>query len=153
MKNKISNISKLEVNNDFVPCQPNDEDELFPNGIFVFNISKIIDYIKHNKDKVELSEVNVRSICTFSSLNESYIDSLDISKPVILSEISPGNYNLIDGHHRLEKARRTDRPTIMAYKLTVDQHINFLTSETAYLSYVEYWNNKVEDYVQLLEIS
>jgi len=108
----------------------------------------MIDYIKHNKDKVELSEVNVRSICTYSSLNESYIDSVDISKPVILSEISPGNYNLIDGHHRLEKARRTDRPTIMAYKLTVYQHINFLTSETAYLSYIEYWNDKVENYVQ-----
>lgn len=129
MKSKISNISKLEVNNDFVPCQPDDddEDELFPNGIFVFNISKIIDYIKHNKDKVELSEVNVRSIRTYSSLNESYIDSVNISKPVILSEISPENYNLIDGHHRLEKARRTDRPTIMAYKLTVYQHINILT--------------------------
>jgi len=48
----------------------------------------------------------------------------------------------------LEKARRTDRPTIMAYKLTVYQHINFLTSEAAYLSYIEYWNDKVENYVQ-----
>jgi len=127
-----------------------DNDEMFPNGIFVFNISKMIDFIKHNQ--VELSEVSVRNIPSFSTINGSYADSVDITKPIILSEISPGNYSLIDGHHRLEKARRTGVTTLMAYKLTSSQQINFLTSKKAYLSYIEYWNDKVDSYVKL-EIS
>ena len=42
----------------------------------------------------------------FSSINESHMDSVVISQPVILAEISPGRFNLIDGNHRMEKARR-----------------------------------------------
>lgn len=32
--------------------------------------------------------------------------SVDVTKPVIMAEIAPGHYNLIDGRHRVEKARR-----------------------------------------------
>ncbi len=34
----------------------------------------------------------------FSPINESHVDSVEISKPVILAEIFPGQYNLIDGN-------------------------------------------------------
>jgi ParB-like chromosome segregation protein Spo0J len=34
------------------------------------------------------------------------MDSVEILRPVVLAEISPGQYNLIDGRHRMEKARR-----------------------------------------------
>jgi hypothetical protein len=62
--------------------------------------------------------------------------------PVILAEISPGHYNLIDGNHRMEKARRIGVGSILAYKLDVNQHLKFLTEKKAYLSYIEYWNGK-----------
>jgi hypothetical protein len=68
-----------------------------------------------------------------------------ISQPVVLAEVSPGHYNLIDGQHRVEKARRAGVGRIKAYKLTVLQHIAFLTSKKAYLCYVEYWNSKAEE--------
>ena len=94
----------LKRDNDFSPCPVADGDELFPNGIFVFNITKIIEYIKENSDRITLEEVAVSDFFKgFSSIDESYVNSAEISKPVILAEISPGRYNLIDGNHRMEK--------------------------------------------------
>ena len=72
------------------------------------------------------------------------MDSVEISEPVILAEISPGRYNLIDGNHRMEKARRIGMESIMAYRLNAEQHMRFLTSRKSYESYIEYWNGKLE---------
>ena len=134
----------LKVDKDFTPCPVVDDDEIFPNGIFKFNITKMLECIEKNHDDVTLEEVAVSDVTSFSHINESHIDSVDISRPVILAEISPGRYNLIDGNHRIEKARRLGVMYIMAYRLNVEQHIRFLTSKTAYLTYIEYWNSKLK---------
>ena len=136
----------LKRDNDFTPCPVATGDELFPNGIFVFNITKIIEYIKENPDNIPLEEVGVSDFFKgFSSINESYVDSVEISKAVILVEISPGRYNLIDGNHRMEKARRMGINNIRAYKLNVEQHLRFLTSKKAYVAFIEYWNSKIKE--------
>ena len=136
----------LRLENDFTPCPVSTGDELFPNGIFVFNITKILEYIQKNPDSITLGEVAVSDFFKgFSSVNEAYMDSVEISQPVIVAEISPGLYNLIDGNHRMEKARRMGIKSLPAYKLNVDQHILFLTSTKAYVTYVEYWNSKVKN--------
>ncbi|MFK7848490.1 MAG: ParB/Srx family N-terminal domain-containing protein [Rhodothermales bacterium] len=80
----------------------------------------------------------------FTTINESHVDSVDISQPVILAEISPGHYNLIDGNHRMEKARRLKMKRISAYRLKAEQHVGFLTSKKAYLVYIDYWNGKLK---------
>jgi hypothetical protein len=135
----------LKIDHDFTPCPVAAGDELYPNGIFVFNISKIIEYIQRSPDSIALEEVAVNDFSQgFSSINESHVDSVEISKPVVLAEISPGRYNLIDGHHRIEKARRMGIRSIQAYKLNAEQHMRFLTSEKAYVAYVEYWNSKLK---------
>jgi len=106
----------------------------------------MVEYIQKNPDCIALSDVAVSDFYKgFSSVNESHMDSVQISNPVILAEISPGRYNLIDGNHRLEKARRMGIRTMRAYKLKVDQHISFLTSKKAYVAYIEYWNNKLKE--------
>lgn len=135
----------LKIDNDFTPCPVAAGDELFPNGIFVFNITKIIEYIQRNPDSVALEEVAVSDFSQgFSSINESHVESVEISKPLILAEISPGRYNLIDGHHRMEKARKIGINSVRAYKLNVQQHMRFLISEKAYVAYVGYWNSKLK---------
>lgn len=135
----------LKIDDGFIPCPVGAEDELFPNGIFEFNITKIIEYIQNNTESVALEEVAVSDFSqAFSSINESHVDSVEVSKPVILAEICPGRYNLIDGHHRMEKARRIGNKSIRAYKLKVHQHIRFLISEKGYVAYVEYWNSKLK---------
>jgi len=135
----------LRMNDNFTPCPVDAGDELYPNGIFVFNITKITEYIQENADRVALEEVAVSDFPrAFSSINESHMDSVEISKPVVLAEISPGRYTLIDGHHRMEKARRMGIKSVRAYKLSVEQHMRFLISKEAYVAYLGYWNSKLK---------
>ena len=136
----------LKIDENFSPCRVAAGDELFPNGIFVFNITRIIEYIRKNPDSIALQEVDVGDFPkAFSSINESDVDPVEIFKPVILAEISPGQYSLIDGHHRVEKARRMGISNIRAYKLNAEQHMRFLISQEAYVVYVGYWNSKLKD--------
>ena len=138
-------VRKLKVKNDFTPCPAVVGDELYPNGIFVFNITRMIEYIENNHDRVTLQEVSVDDFFeSFSTVNESHVDSVDISRPIILAEIAPGHYNLIDGKHRVEKARRMGIKNVPAYKLNVDQHLKFLINKEGYVAYVEYWNSKLK---------
>ncbi len=136
----------LKIDKNFTPFPTDDGDELFRNGIFVFNISRMIEYIEDNPGLFTPEVVAVKKIYSTSPhINETHLDSVDVSKPVILAEIAPGRYNLIDGHHRAEKASRQNIETIKAYRLKAQQHIQFLNSWEAYEKYVKYWNDKLKD--------
>lgn len=147
-------MQKLKINKNFVPAKTNAGDELFPNGIFLFNINRMLEFIELNKNDIVIENIDAEEYhFTFSIINEDHIDSVDITKPVILIEINPGIYNLIDGHHRVEKAFRNGIGTIRAYKLTVNQHINFLTEMKSYFAFIDYWNGKVKDINRLKKVT
>ncbi len=136
-------VKKIKVDNNFTPCPVAIGDELFPNGIFEFNVTKMLEYVQENLNNITIEQVAVKAFLKdFSSINEAHLDSVDISKPIVLVEISPGKYNLIDGNHRMEKARRMGVKSVQAYKLDVEQHMKFLTNKKAYVAYIEYWNSK-----------
>ena len=136
---------RLKPDNTFSPSPVREDDELFPNGIFEFNITRMLEHIDHHPADIPLVEVDPSDFhAEFSCLNESHVDTVDVSRPVILAEIRPGHYNLIDGNHRMEKARRDGITTMKAHRFDVLQHINFLTRKESYLAYVEYWNSKVD---------
>jgi len=142
---RVQTAKKLIADDNFIPCPINEDDELYPNGIFVFNITKLLEHIEKNPNKIDLVEVEVADFSrSFSSIDESHVDSVEISRPVVLAEMAPGHYNLIDGNHRMEKARNMRTKSIFAYKLHVKQHLKFLTEKKAYLAYLEYWNRKVK---------
>ncbi len=136
---------KLKLDNNFIPSPESDGDELYRIGMFVFNITKMKEHIKDNPEVFVTEDVGVKDLRYFSSLNESHVDSIDLTKPVILAEIAPSRFKLIDGQHRVEKAHRMGIDSLLAYKLDVHQHIRFLTSKKAYESYVEYWNSKLRE--------
>ena len=134
---------KLKINKNFEPCSIDDGDELYPNGIFVFNITKIVEYLQNQN--IACEEVLVMDFSRGSSkFKEDHLDTVDVAKPVIVAEISPSRYNVIDGNHRMEKARRLGIEMIPAYKLSPEQHLQFLTTEKGYLAYIEYWNDKLK---------
>jgi hypothetical protein len=138
-------FKKLRPKYSFIPCGFEDDDELYNNGIFVFNISKMIKCLNQDPEGYNLTTILVdHSLNTFSCINESHVDSVDINKPVILAEISPGQYTLIDGHHRVHKAQRAGVKNLNAYKLDHTQHIRFLTELRGYTAYIEYWNSKIK---------
>jgi hypothetical protein len=152
---EIFNLRRLKLNKKFQSIVFDEGDELYPNGIFEFNITKIIAFIQNNNDKFQPEEVAVKSIRTgfATRLNETTIKNANILTPIILAEISPGLFNVIDGHHRLERAYRDGVIKILAYKLLAEQHIMFITSTKAYKEYIQYWNNKIKDRMQDLKFN
>jgi len=134
---------KLKFSKRFTPCPVDDGDELYPNGIFVFNITKMAQFIE--EQGIQPEEVMVRDFSRGSSKwKEDHMQSVDVTRPVIVAEIAPGRYSVIDGNHRMEKARRLGLDSLQAYRISPDQHIRFLTTEQGYKSYVEYWNGKLK---------
>lgn len=151
LRRGISGLSrKLKIDSRFTPCPAEDGDELFPNGIFVFNITKMTEYIMHSR--IPCEEVQVREFSRGSSkFKEEHLAAVDITRPIIVAEISPGRYNVIDGNHRIEKARRLGMETLRAYRLGPEQHMQFLTTSQGYSAYVEYWNGKLKDEMRATE--
>ena len=131
----------------FAPLPIDESDELFRNGIFEFNVTKMLAFIEANPDKFHVEEIEVKRLRTFSpeTLDEKTIRQTDLSKPILLAEISPERFNVIDGNHRVEKAGREGLKTIAARRIGPEQHLAFLTSVRAYEAYVRYWNAKLAE--------
>ncbi len=143
---------KFIIDRNFNPFPAEEDDELYRNGIFIFNITKMLEYIRDNPDLFIPEVISVKKVYSKSPyINESHLDIVDISAPVILAEIAPDRYNLIDGNHRVEKAHRQNIESVNAYRIKAEQHIRFLVSREAYEKYVEYWNGKIKDMKGLLE--
>jgi ParB-like nuclease domain len=104
------------------------------------------EYIQYNPDSVPCEEILVQDFSKGSSkFKEDHLETVNVTKPVIVAEIAPGRFNVIDGNHRMEKARRLGMEKIPAYKLGPEQHLRFLTTEKGYLAYIEYWNGKLKE--------
>lgn len=139
-------MKKLKLDKKFKPLPSEEGEEFKPNGYFEFNVSKMLEFIRSNPDKFLIEEVIVHGLqtCVSENLDESTIQKADLSNPIVLAEISPEHFNVIDGNHRLEKARREGKEKISAYRIGPDHHVSFLTDEKSYKAYVEYWNEKVD---------
>lgn len=138
---------RLKVDPLFRPCEAREGDEFYPNGLFEFNITRLLNHIvavsRFQAELVGLRDMPYAG--TGANLNELTIGTADLSRPVILAEIAPGQYNLIDGHHRAARARREGIQSIPAYRVPCPEHVAFLTSSRAYVTYIEYWNSKIDD--------
>jgi hypothetical protein len=132
----------------FTPCQENIGDEIFPNGSFRFNITRILEDIHSGKLEVELEKIDVnkwfKRHCK-GHINEKHLLSVSLSKPVLQAEISPGNFVIIDGNHRMEKALQEEVPFVDSWKLRGEQLIPYFTEEKGYKAFISYWNGKVEE--------
>jgi hypothetical protein len=130
----------------FQPCAAEPGDELYRNGIFEFNISRLIAFISAHPERFPTEIVQLSEIPDYGSskrLDDAAIQAADLSRPVLLAEIAPTHFSLIDGHHRVAKARRMLSVTITAHRVRCPDHVSFLTSANAYEKYLEYWNSKL----------
>lgn len=131
----------------YIPCRINENDEIFRNGIFHFNISKILEDILSGEVVVEKEVIEIkewfRKNGYHAVLNESHLPTVDITKPIIQAEIRSGIFTIIDGNHRIEKAFRLGVPSIHSYKLMGEQLIPYFITSKGYYVFVEYWNSKL----------
>src|ERR1700722_19751395 len=93
---------RLRVDPLFRPCEAREGDELYPNGVFEFNITRLLDYIRaaapFRGELIAISDMPYAG--SSANMDEMTVRTADLSRPVILAEIAPGQYDLIDGHHR-----------------------------------------------------
>jgi hypothetical protein len=130
----------------FQPCPVEPGEEIYPNGVFEFNITRLLAFVQEHPERFPVERVKVSEIPDFGyspQLNEEVIRSADLFRPILLAEIAPGRYGVIDGNHRLAKAPRLGVKDLPAYRVQCPTHVPFLTSAFAYERYVEYWNDKV----------
>ncbi len=139
---------KMKVNKKFRPLPEDGGDELYPNGVFLFNITKLVKFIKASPHLFQPEEVLIKTArtCPSSNLSESTIQTANLADPIILAEIAPDRFNVIDGHHRLERAYRDGESKILAYRVMAEQHVAFLSSVETYKEYIQYWNEKIKRY-------
>ena len=141
---------RLRLDRRFCPCHVEPGDEFFANGIFEFNITRLFDFLQAHPKRFSIESLELANIPSFedvSHLNKARVDTVDVLKSVLLAEISPGCYNLIDGQHRIARARGENLVQVAAYRVSCPDHVTFLTSAKAYESYVRYWNSKQIDKV------
>ena len=137
---------RLRRDPQFQPCATQPGDELYPNGIFEFNISRLIAFVSAHPERFPTEIVELSEIPDYGSsqrLDDAAVQAADLTRPVLLAEIAPAHFSLIDGHHRVVKARRMQSSTIAAHRVRCPDHISFLTSADAYEKYLEYWNSKL----------
>ena len=141
----------LKRDKNFQPCLVESGDEHYANGIFEFNITRLLAFIDTCAERFPIERVLVDDFPAYGSshLNEGTVCNADLSRPILLAEIAPGRFNVIDGNHRLARARRESVQMVPARRVRCPDHVPFLISDWAYGKYVEYWNSKLEDLVQV----
>lgn len=142
----MPHLKKLKFDKKFQPVSSRVGHEMYLNGIFEFNITKLSEFISKNQNKflIEMVEVNKFRIFPLDSPDDLTVNSANLLNPIILAEISPYQFIVIDGNHRLEKSYHNNINKIPAYRIYVEQHIKFLTSKKSYEAYVQYWNSKIK---------
>lgn len=119
---------RLKLDNNYIPIPTNKGDEIYPNGIFNFNISRILEHIAIGKLDAKKELINVNKWFRThirGSVDEMHLPTVDITNPVLQVEIRPGVFEIIDGNHRMEKACRNDIEFVNSYKLNGEQIIAF----------------------------
>lgn len=136
----------LKRNENFEPCPELEGDELFANGVFTFNITRLRAFIEAHPEQFPLETLPVRDLPDYrpTNLNDQTIHRADLSRPIIRAEISPNLFNVIDGHHRIARARRDNVKTLPAHTIRSPHHVPFITSVLAYQRYIDYWNSKIK---------
>lgn len=111
-------MRKLKVDPGYVPCTPVGGDEMLGGFPFNWNISRAAVWIEENPEAVELSVVQVGPSepgADSANLDEAFIPQADLTKPLIVVRMRPEFFRLIDGHHRVAKARRLGATELPAY--------------------------------------
>jgi hypothetical protein len=136
---------RLIIDRTFRPCPIEVGDECYANGIFEFNITRILAFLDDHAQLFPVTQIALADIADYggNNLDPDTMRIADLSRPIVLAEIAPNHFNVIDGNHRVGRARRDGMQSISCRKLGCPAHVAFLTSTFAYERYVEYWNSKL----------
>jgi hypothetical protein len=100
----------------------NDGDKIF------WNITKMRDYVKNKNIPIKSFKINELYEYNQSPINQKYAMETDYKIPGILVELIKGKlfYKLIDGNHRLYKAKIFGEEIINCYYFIFEEQIKFV---------------------------
>jgi hypothetical protein len=81
----------LKVDKKFQPCVVEEGDECYPNGIFEFNVTRMLAHIEAHAARFPIALVEVAAILNYgqdSQMNQTAIAAADLSRPIVLAEIA-----------------------------------------------------------------
>ena len=108
-------------------------------GFVMWDIEKILKDI--GKFEKRVFDVEHLAINNPFHGNEEYVMTTDISKPLIIVNITENIDKLIDGNHRLQKALKLGVRVIDAYYLSFEEHRDYIVdfNEEIYYQVVNHW--------------
>lgn len=139
----------LKLIKNYIPKQPaSDEIEIYPNGIFQFFISKILEDIEYGiftpkMERIDIAKWRKTHIINSESLDQVHLQRVNTKQPIIQAEIRIGQFEIIDGNHRIEKAYRDGKKSINSYKIYGEELVPYFYTQEGYECFVTYWNSKL----------
>lgn len=141
----------LKLIKNYIPKKPIcDEIEIYPNGIFQFFISKILEDIENGiftpkMERIDIAKWRKTHIINSESLDQEHLQRVNAKQPIIQAEIRIGRFEIIDGNHRFEKAYRDGKKSINSYKIYGEELVPYFYTKVGYECFVKYWNSKLEE--------
>lgn len=98
------------------------------NGILIWDITSILEDIENHPDSYTVRYLPASLLARHneSKVSHTRAMSTDISKPLVVAELSEDHILLIDGNHRLYKARTLGMENVPCYYLTREQQQHFI---------------------------
>ncbi len=136
----------------YVPCPTAPGDEIYVKGTLSLNITAVLKSISAGEIQCPCEDLNIKTwfLINFQqqgTIHETHLDKVDLKKPIVLAERKPGAFTVVDGHHRMAKARRDGVENIKAYKISGKDFISFFTTLESYEKFLWDWNEDLASFM------
>lgn len=98
------------------------------NGILIWDVTSILEDIEQHPDSYTIQTLSTALLADHNDARVSHTRAMasDLTKPLVVAELSKDHLLLIDGNHRLYKARTLGLENIPCYYLSQRQQQHFI---------------------------
>lgn len=98
------------------------------NGILIWDVTSILEDIQTHPDDYTIRYLSTARLAEHNDARVSHTQAMltDLSKPLVVAELSKDHLLLIDGNHRLFKAESLGLEKVPCYYLPREQQQHFI---------------------------
>ena len=94
--------TRLRLDKGFQPCPVERGDEMYPNGIFEFNITRLLAFVQEHADRFQVEQVDLSEFPDYGNsphLNEEAVRLADLHSKIIVIDRTLATRALISAMH------------------------------------------------------
>ena len=95
-------------------------------GKLNWNITKLLSNIDFLNKKIFKCHIDILPSIKDLQINRNHVDEVDIKNPIIIVKLDIYKQWVIDGNHRIYKAKKTGVNSLNAYLIEKSEHIKFI---------------------------